>query len=562
VAYLIYVLRLLARWMGNALRLLRKAPEYVVFTLEEPHSETVPPRPPFPRRLLTPSKRCLRDLTRELRHVAHDRRVKGVVLKLCLTPGPLAQTQSLRDLIVELREVGKRVVVWSSAYDLHRCLLASAADEVLLAPGGIVSLLGIAQSYVFLADALERVGLKADYVQISPYKTAPDILTRSEMSEEAREMADWLADDLLAQVVRTIADGRGVTDEEVRALIDHGLLVEGEAKGSIAIDGVVDEEHLPERLSPGRRPARLLSYAQAKRRLLRPPLRRPGKMVALLRIAGDIIDGRSAVPPVRPPIPIPFLLRERAGDLTVVQQARALVRNRRVGAVVVHVESGGGSMSASEAISAALREVAKKKPIVVSMGNVAASGGYHVATPGSFLFAQPGTITGSIGVLAGKLVDAGLYEKLLFHREVITRGKHADALTSSRAFSDEERDQLVGLVHEAYDLFLNRVSESRHLTKEAVDGVARGRVWTGRQALERGLIDELGGLDRALAKAREVGGLPRSARIFDVPTPKKDAAPVGGQAAGLAAYVSDGLRALRSARAQYICALMPWEEDR
>jgi protease-4 len=561
VPYLAYPFRLLTRWLGNLLRRLRKAPEYVTFTLEEPYPEMVPPRPPFPKRFLSPRKACLRDLARELRHVAYDRRVKGVVLKLCSAPVPLAQAQSLRSLIIELREAGKRVIVWSNSYDLHRYLLASAADEILLQFGGTVALLGVSQSYLFLADALERIGLKGDYVQISPYKTASDILTRNDMSEEAREMADWLADDLLDQYVRTIAEGRGVSEEDVRALIEGGLVTGRRIEDSGVIDAVLNEEHLPDRLSAGKRPARLVSYAHAKKKLLKPPLPMPGKAVALLRIAGDIVEGRSAVPPVRPPFRIPLLFSERAGDLTVVQQARGLVRDRRVGAVVVYVESGGGSMWASEAMSAALREVAKKKPVVVSMGNVAASGGYYVATPGTYILAQPGTITGSIGVIAGKLINAGLYEKIPLHREVIARGEHAEYFAGSREFSDEERGQLAALVHEAYDLFLVRVSESRDLTKEAVDTVAGGRVWTGRQALEHSLVDELGGLDRAIGKAREIADLHPRARVYEVKTPKKDAAPIGGQVTSLLTYAADVFRCFRSTQALYLCPLVPWEED-
>ena len=561
MSYLMYPLRLSVRWLGNLLRLLRKAPEYVTFTLEEPYPETVPPRPPFPKRLLSPRRVCLRDLARELRHVAYDRRVKGVVLKLCSAPGPLAQAQSLHSLIVELREAGKRVAVWSNSYDLHRYLLASAADEILLQPGGAIALLGVSRSYLFLADALDRIGLKADYIQISPYKTASDMLTRNDMSEAAREMADWLADDVFDQYVRTIAEGRGVSEEDVRALIQGGLITGRRVEDSSAIDAVLNEEHLPDHLSTGKRPARLVPYAQAKKKLLKPPLRRPGKTVALLRIAGNIVDGRSAVPPVRPPFRIPLLFSERAGDLTVVQQVRGLARNKRVGAVVVHVESGGGSMWASEAMFAALREVAKKKPVVVSMGNVAASGGYYVATPGTYIIAQPGTITGSIGVIAGKLVNAGLYEKLLFHREVIARGEHAEYFSGSRELSAEEREQLTGLIHEAYDLFLDRVSESRNLTKEAVDAVASGRVWTGRQALEHGLIDELGGLDRAIDKAREMAVLHPRAQVSEVKTPKRDMAPVGAHVSSLLTYAADGLRHLGSTQALYVCPLVPWGED-
>ena len=214
MAYLAYPFRLLIRWLGNLLRRLSKAPEYVTFTLEEPYPEMVPPRLPFPRRLLSPRKASLRDLARELRHVAYDRRVKGVVLKLRSAPAPLAQVQSLRDLIVELRDARKRVVVWSNHYDMAKYYVACVADEVLLQHAGSVAVMGLGQRFVFLADALERIGLQAEIVQISPYKTAGDMLTRREMSDEARAMVNWLIDDTFEQCIEGIARGRSMSSDE------------------------------------------------------------------------------------------------------------------------------------------------------------------------------------------------------------------------------------------------------------------------------------------------------------------------------------------------------------
>jgi len=562
VLYLIYTVRLLVRWIRNLLKRLRRAPEYVVFTLEGPYPEMVPPRPPFPRRLLSPKTPSLRDLAKQLRYVAEDRRVKGVVLRLCDVGAATATLQSLRDLIAELRGAGKRVVVWSHSYDMARYYVACAADEILLQHVGDVTATGARRGFVFVADALEWIGLQAEVVQISPYKTAGDMLTRREMSDEARKMANWLIDDTYEQYIEGIASGRSIAADEAKALIDGGPYPGDAAVEVGAIDGLIGEEDLPVHLGTGKKPARLASYGVAKKKLLLPPLRRPGKAIALLRIAGDIIDGRSAVPPVRPPFRVPLLFSERAGDLTVVQQARSLARNKRIGAVVVHVDSGGGSATSSEAMAAALREVAKKKPVVVSMGAVAASGGYYVATPGQRLFAQPGTITGSIGVLSGKLVNAGLYEKLLWHREVISRGEHAEMMSTSRSFTEEERQGLWDRINRIYDVFLDRVMTSRDMTRDAVDAIGGGRVWTGRQALEHGLVDELGGLDRAIAVAREKAGLHRRCRTFEVKTPKKDLAPVGAQAAsGLLAYAADGLRHLRSTQVLYICPLVLSEED-
>ena len=558
--YLLLPFRLLIHGLLNAFRLLGKAPDYVTFTLEGPYPEMVPPRPPFPKRLLSPKKPSLRDLRAQMRQVAGDRRVKGVVLRIYSVGSSMASLQSLRDLITEVRAAGKRVIVWSNHYDMASYYVACAADEILLQHVGGVTALGVRQGYVFLADALHRIGLEAEFIQISPFKTAGDMLTRSEISEENREMATWLVEDIFSQYVDGIAAGRGISTEAALALIDQGPYSGDTATESGAVDGLTNEEQLPKHLGTEKRPARLADYGVAKKRLLLPPLRMPGKYVALVRIAGDIIDGRSSVPPVNPPFRIPLLFSERAGDLTVVQQARALAKNRRAAAVVIFVDSGGGSATSSEAMAAAFSDVAKKKPVIISMGDVAASGGYYVATPGSTILAQPGTLTGSIGVLAGKLVNAGLYEKLLWHREIISRGKHVEMLSASRRFTDEERHSMFDQINRTYGVFLDRVAASRKMTPEAVDVVGGGRVWTGSQAAKHGLVDEFGGLDLAIRRAREKAGLGRRSRVVEVKAGKKLLAPMAVDASAWLAYALEGIRCLRPGNVLALCPIVP-EDD-
>ena len=559
--YLLLPFRLVLRGVRNALRLLGRAPDYVTFTLEGPYPEMVPPRPPFPKRLLSSKKPSLRDLRRQMRQVAGDRRVKGVVLRIYSVGTATASLQSLRDLIHELREVGKRVVVWSHHYDMSTYYVACAADEILLQHAGGVSAVGIGRGYIFLADALKRIGLEGDIVQISPYKTAGDMLTRNQMSDEAREMANWLADDIYEQYIDGIASGRRITPDEAKALIDKGPYSGETALEAGAVDTLIGEEDLPTHLGTEKKPAKLADYRSARKKFRLPPLRMPGKYVALLRIAGDIIDGRSSQPPVKPPFRLPLLLSERVGDLTVVQQARALARNKRAAAVVVFVDSGGGSATSSEAMAAALREVAKKKPVIIAMGDVAASGGYFVATPGQRIVAQPGTLTGSIGVLSGKFVNAGLYEKLLWHREIISRGEHAEVMSSARPFTEEERRGVWERINRTYDVFLDRVMTCRKMPRNAVDAVAGGRVWTGRQALEHGLVDELGGLDLAIRRAREKAGLGRRSKVVEVKAGKKLLAPAAVGASAWLGYAADGMHMLRAGAVLAVCPIVPVDEE-
>jgi len=560
LAYIIYAVRTLLRTLGNLTRRLKRAPDYVVFILDGTYPELRPPRGPFWQRWISPPPTSLQDLTERFCQVAGDPRVRGVILHLRQLRMAPAQLQTLRDLIAELRAAGKRVIAWSpSQYDNASYYVASAADEILLQTGGSIMPLGIRRSFLFLVDALERIGLKADLLQISPYKSAGDILTKRSMPAEVREMANWLIDADHAEFIRGITEGRRLDEGQSRSLIDNAPYTDVEAQSAGVVDKLISEEDLPVHLGSQEKPARITHWEEAQRRLLRPPIPRLGRYIALLRIEGDIIDGRSGRPPFKPPMRLPFLLNERAGDLSVVQDARRVLADKLAAALVVYVDSGGGSATASEAMAAALEKVAAKKPLVVAMGSVAGSGGYYVTTPARWIVAQPGTITGSIGVLMGKIVNAGLLEKLLFNRETISRGKHAMFLSSERPFSDEEREALLRQIKRTYDVFLERVAISRKMTREAVEAVGGGRVWTGRQALEHKLVDELGGLEKALAKARQLANLDARAPVREVKRGKQMLLPTSSSSLALAQYALEGLQLLDSSSALCLCPLL-WEE--
>ena len=240
----------------------------------------------------------------------------------------------------------------------------------------------------------------------------------------------------------------------------------------------------------------------------------------------------------------------------MVQQARTALADRRAAAVVLYVNSTGGSSSASEAMASALQKVAAKKPLVAVMGPVAASGGYYVCTPAQWISAQPGTITGSIGVLSGKLVTAGLLDKLLFRRESIGRGLHADFDSMERPFNEEERKIVWDNIQRVYDVFLDRVTAARFMPRDVADGVGGGRVWTGSQALERGLVDELGGLENGLAKARQLAGLHPRAPVREVRASQRQAQPPLPDPSSMASYVIEGLNMLGNGKALCLCDLV------
>lgn len=554
---LIYLLKLLIWCTRTGLRRFRKAPHCVIFVLEGSYPELPPRRETLWQRLLGPAPRSLRDLTLDFRAVAQDQRIEGVVLHLRALGLPMGQLQTLRDLVEELRQSGKRVIAWASHYDSARYYLACAADEILLQPGGAVDPLGLRQSFIFLGNALKRIGVEADFLQISPYKSGIDPLMRAEMSEEMRDMVNWLADDAYQQWLDGIRQGRDCNRAEAQAWVDHSPYTDLQAIEAGVVDGTLNEEDLPSYLGADGRPARLSQWEQARKLVAPRPPARPGRYVAVLRIEGDIVDGRSKRPPRKSPTPIPFLLNERAGDLTVVQEARRALSDRRAAAVVVYIDSGGGSAAASEAITAALHEIASDKPLVAAFGPTAASGGYYVASPAHRVIAQAGTITGSIGVLHGKIVGAGLLENLRLNRETLTRGQRTKLYDPGRPFTEEERELIWQYIQRVYAIFLERVSSGRKLSREEIDAVGRGRVWTGRQAMERGLIDEQGGFDLALERARELAGLSDRAPVREVtiPTARTLLAPTP-RAGDWMSYMLEGLALFRQARALCLAPLI------
>jgi protease-4 len=447
----------------------------------------------------------------------------------------------LRGYIQELQEAGKHVIAWSYRYTLGSYYLASAADEIILLPGGNIDPLGIAQEYTFLADALEKIGVQADFIQITPFKSAGDMFTHRVMSDEVRQMGNWMADAAWEEIVDATAAGRGLDKAEVRKILNQTPCMDLEAEELGLVDVLLNEEDFPVYLGSEEIPATLTTWNTALRQLRRKSPRKPGKYVALMGIEGLIVDGNSQQPPMEPPVPVPFGFETRAGDLSVTQVARRVLADQRAAALVVYVDSRGGSVTASERMAAALRKVAESKPVVVVMGPVAASGGYYAATSGQWIFAHPNTVTGSIGVIYGKFALGGLLEKLFINREVIQRGEAALFYDPVKPWTETQRAKIWQHIERVYQLFLERVADSRNMEIEAVDAVGGGRVWSGRQALKHGLVDELGGLDQAIEKAREFAQLQEDAAVRIYYPEKQPYPPVAERGLGIR-YALDGFK--------------------
>jgi protease IV len=551
-------------WLVARLRSrLGKPPDYVMFVLEEDLPALPDPPRPLWQRFTSRPRLSIKELGERFNVIARNPQIKGVVLHLRASGMPMSTREDLRELVDNLRKAGKRVVAWAPFYTTGAYYLACACDEILLMPSGNVAALGFSTTGMFMADGLRTIGLGADFVQISPYKSAPDILTKSKMSDEYRDQVTWLVESQYRELIGAIVEGRSLDESGARALIDGSPYGDRQAYEERVVDGLVAEEKLPDHLSRHfGRAATIATWEQAKASLQVPrPRFRRGRYVAVIRIEGTLVDGRSGQLPVKPPIEVPLFGEDRAGDLTVVQAARQIAADKRAAATVVYVNSRGGSSTASEAIRQAIEVIAARKPVVVVMGPAAASGGYWVSTAGSWIVARPSTLTGSIGVWSGKLVTGGVWTKLLFNRETIALGEHATMLSDDRPFTEEERKIVRREIERIYAYFLNLVAKARKMRADQVVPVAEGKVWTGRQALDRKLVDEMGGLDAGIRKAREMARLSDDAVVREVRSPKRMVPPrsEAATAAGWLGFLVDGVKLLSRAPALAVMEYLPGE---
>lgn len=472
--------------------------DYVQFNMPAHMSQLPDSRNFIQAQLFGASPMSLIEFEQALDRIANDSRPKGVILFLRSFAMSLADLQSLRDALLRFKNRGKRIIAYAQEYGMAEYFVASLADEIILQPGGMLDTVGLLRSQTFLKEGLAFIGLEADSVAISPYKGAADSFTRSEPSKEGEEQFNWLLDSQYQILISGIANGRDLGHKDVQAMIDNAPYTDKQALEKGYVTALVNEEGLPAHLNA----EDILLWEQADGIL---PLKMPrdgSHYIAILPAVGAIFPGESANPPVD--LPIPLVGGERLGDATLVRQVRNLMLDDKCAALVLYVDSPGGSATASEAMAAALDEFGKEKPIVVYMGSVAASGGYYIATPADYIVAQPGTITGSIGVINMKIINNEMLKKLKFNPFYYQRGKNAGIMSPVSRFDDAQRKKMREAIERIYERFVERVAASRKMKLESVDAISGGRVWTGQQALDNGLVDELGGLYEAVKKAREL----------------------------------------------------------
>ena len=456
----------------------------------------------------TPGDRGHVNLLRRLWRLATNDEVEGVLLVLKDDPAySYAHAEELGDAIRTLRARGKKVACHLEDEGGKALFVCSQADRIAVNPGGGLRFSGLSSRYFYFGKTLELLGVQADFVRIGPHKGAAEQLTLDGATDVARADKQDLVDDANEVVLHDIGGGRKMPLSQLRAVVDKGPYLAKEAREAGLVDALVYPDELgafmDEVMGGSATIMKSLPVTEAPKRWGR------DDKIALVYLAGDMVDGESQY--------IPLLNIRLAGSKTVGGALKAARDDSTVKAVVFRVETGGGSSLAADVILRELQLTAKKKPVVVSMGSAAASGGYYASVAAPTIFANRTTVTGSIGIYFGKVDTSGLLSKLGVASEGVTSAPRADAESLFRPFTDDERVVLADKVKQLYDLFVGRVAEGRKMTPAQVDAVARGRVWSGRQAKDKGLVDRVGGLREALEEARRAADIADDAQIIELP---------------------------------------------
>jgi protease-4 len=455
----------------------------------------------------------VRDYVDALRRAKNDPRIDSVLIVPTRIESPFwGKVQELRDAVLDFRRSGKRISAFLEYGGDREYYLATAADHVYLLPTSTLDLNGVATYDVFVKGTLDKVGVQADFEKIGDYKTAPNQLTQTTHTPAHREMTEWLTRDAYEQLVRGIVETRKKKVEDVRALIDEGPFLADQALRAGLVDGLAYEDQLDDRGAVSKSgTVEGDVYARSRRSLPR----RNAPRVAVVHLSGIINSGDSGFDPLN---------GEVAGSTRIVKAIRAARADEDVRAIVLRVDSPGGSSIASDVIwreLAVTRDEKPSRPLVTSMSDLAASGGYYVAVAAPTIVAQPGTLTGSIGIYGGKFVTGGAFEKIGANIEGVIIGRNAGIQSPDRPFTATERAEVQEQMQSFYRGFLQKVATARKMPVERVHQLAEGRVWTGAQARQHGLVDALGGLDRAIALAKERAGIDPGTEVEIVSYPPR-----------------------------------------
>ncbi|MBN2378955.1 signal peptide peptidase SppA [candidate division WOR-3 bacterium] len=470
------------------------------------------------------------DLLNEIRDMGDRKDIKGVLLDFRGASYSWYQVEEIRAELASLKEKGKKILAFSEGYSIGSYYLASVADRIYMIPTGDFYLAGGYYRTLHVKGTLDKLGIEPDFYRVGEFKSAYEVVNLSEPSAEDRKQLETCLNSQYTHILTTIERDRGILRSEFEKLMNERILFTGDTALALGlVDSLCQALDLDSiiKLEFGER-VESAEFATIHKE--RPEVPRSwiegeetegildrGK-IAIVVAEGSIVTGESG----SSPLPIPLVGGKYMGSTTISEILDKVREDKQIKAVVFRINSGGGSALASEIINRALTDLAAEKPVVVSMAGVAGSGGYYIAAPGQKIFADATTITGSIGVLGGKFVTKGFNEKLGITHGTVKIFPHADMFSPDRAFDEEEAKLMQRFIDQGYAEFVNRVAEGRGMTFEEVDKVARGRIWTGTDAVDAGLVDEVGGVMDAVHEARKLADLDEDCKV--VIYPKAEAA--------------------------------------
>jgi protease-4 len=451
----------------------------------------------------------IHDLWLNIRKAKADSRIRCLLLRIGYLECDWAKASEIREAVLDFRKSGKKAYAYveeAPEFD-KEYYLATACDRIILHPLGWLGVNGLGGWVPFVKKGLDKLGIEVEVEHVEEYKTAYNMLTEEEFTPAHRTMMESLYGDIFGHYVRTVAEARKKTEEEVRQLIDQGLFQGQKALQAGLVDDLLYQDELEKLLLEKEKKLLRIRLSDYDKVSLSSVGLGRGRKIALLYAMGPIHTGESYY--------------QTIGSRTLSRWIRRAREDRSIAAIVLRVDSPGGSAVASDVIWREMVLAKKEKPVIVSMSDLAGSGGYWISMAAHKIVAQPQTFTGSIGVLSGKVNMSGFYEKLGITAEKLTYGEKADLFTTFRGLTAQEKEFLKKEILWIYDRFLSQAAEGRNISKEDVDKVGRGRVWTGSQAKEIHLIDEIGGLARAVELAKNLAGIPLDEEVRLVVWPKK-----------------------------------------
>ncbi len=461
-------------------------------------------------------------LLTQLRKAKVDERIGAVLIDIQFPQIGMAKADELRDTIKDVRSSGKPVYAYMEMGSNKDYYIATACDKVFLPPSGDLAINGLAANVMFYRGTLDKIGVEPEFIQIGKYKNAPDQYLRKDMADGQREVMNAILDDYFARMTNAIADSRKKSPEDVKAIIDNAPYNAIKAKELGLIDGAIYRDELYNELKKTlgydeKKELDLVSGSEYKEVPASSLGLNNGAEVAVIYASGGIVSGKSSNGGFGGG-------GQMSGSDTLVSAINDATDDESIKAIILRVDSPGGSALASDLMWHALENAKAKKPIVVSMSDYAASGGYYISCNANKIVAEPSTLTGSIGMFTGKMNLKGLYNWAGVSNEYLLRGKNAGLYRESEKWTPEEHAKMVESANTVYyDNFVPKVAKGRGKTAEEINAIGQGHVWTGFQAKDKGLVDEYGGLEKAIDIAKELAGLPAEKDVkrvvFPAPQP-------------------------------------------